>query len=1477
MFASENNAAKPACESADLAPASDSSMSRNQIAQSLGVKDPTWFKQTQDRGLGSAAYRRNQDDASDASSMTGTMRLPGMSRTSTVEPETRKSAPPDSVRSSSPSIGGSIRGTSRQGQNHSSSVSVSSNSAIRSLLPTMANQRFEPPTSDTISSSDGDTSSIGRTLAMSPSQGRISPERMDRPTSPTKGLGGFVQSAMMKRSDSVSKRWSAQAGPGLSRGNSVASNTSGYGTSRYPRGGITPLTESRPNSISRENSPAINSRPGSSHSNTTVTQSLAENERPGTSTSLASNKSESTFSEKLAKPARESKSPPPAAETAMSPPASPSKRWSPSKASWLENAINKPDSPKVKMPAPQQPAWMADIARAKQQRGSVDLSRGTNFKEVTIGGLVRSPPPGAGYKPPSISGLPSGFSAGVAVKPRTGSSDDLGQKNGTPEVAEENVGSGASSLLLASSPKPSSNEMSWSEIKEAALGKDGQQSSPSANRGSSGIGSRTISPTAMKSKPETPPKKDFRSTLKLRPVNGDANSKDEPEFKNVFGKLKRTQTQNYKAPDELKDNIMRGKAGLAQTGGPKKTERKDEFKESILQKKQGMVAPSASTRITSASSKIPDQTIPEAMAKKKGLTRSESLLSNGSTEGEKEMIKPEALAKLQHLRDKPKPVPPETQSGPSAASQQEPRAKSPLGGTFASSLAGILQRGPSPMAGKPSGAPPSESIAENASMPTASAEPASAGPQLTHATKARAKGPKRRLPKASKNDVAVETEPSSPASQSKQLFTENKPTTVSNAQSSPTSSSKLEARPLSNITNNNRKIAQPNSPRKPSTSIALTGDIAPASSVSQSPIKKPEAKISPTVKQKPVISPKLDKRPNASISISESLSDTPSNRSNVQEPRLSAFPSASEQQKRGIEPQESARPLSSVRGAAALWGQSPEPTQSSQPKSPVRLPTRRDEEAALEEAGLNPKEPVGLGIKTSVRQPEPSLDCKPASPAAQSPKSPPLPGKKSLSIAGLAASTSLQPPITTQSTRSTPSQPTVESELFADIFDEVPNLRNNANVDTQAVVNSRASDESSQKIKTLRKQIFEVTSNGKSVPVPSQQEHVLFEDSLYLCTHVFGSPSGQRTTEVYLWCGDGVSSSSVEDAQIFAKKVVKDINGRLILLKQGKETSNFFQALGGIVIIRRGRAASSSGSAATYMLCGRQHVGQIAFDEVDFTARSLCKGFPYIVSTQSGKLYLWKGSGSGADELGCARLIGMDIGLTGEIEEVDEGKEPAAFWQSFQGGRRDVNGASSAQHWHLKPSCEQYATRLFAVNVELPRPKSSSGFMSWGRRGSAPSNDTNTASTPQIKEIMPFAQSDLVDDGVFVLDTFFEIYVYVPYPLQVKTGLVTDERLSSIFTIRSLAPAPQHKSTKSAAFRAALVFAQEYGILAASAEDRPFVPVSSVVICSRSGSGSGNEVENIPEGMQRAFRKWDGKNIAECRVLPLTAALEATG
>jgi len=60
-----------------------------------------------------------------------------------------------------------------------------------------------------------------------------------------------------------------------------------------------------------------------------------------------------------------------------------------------------------------------------------------------------------------------------------------------------------------------------------------------------------------------------------------------------------------------------------------------------------------------------------------------------------------------------------------------------------------------------------------------------------------------------------------------------------------------------------------------------------------------------------------------------------------------------------------------------------------------------------------------------------------------------------------------------------------------------------------------------------------------------------------------------------------------------------------------------------------------------------------------------------------------------------------------------------------------------------------------------------------------------------------------------------------------------------------------------AAFRNALDFAQEYAILAAGMEDRPFVPISTVVL------------EGIPRDLKSVFRKWrDGASPTVMHVSP---------
>jgi hypothetical protein len=84
---------------------------------------------------------------------------------------------------------------------------------------------------------------------------------------------------------------------------------------------------------------------------------------------------------------------------------------------------------------------------------------------------------------------------------------------------------------------------------------------------------------------------------------------------------------------------------------------------------------------------------------------------------------------------------------------------------------------------------------------------------------------------------------------------------------------------------------------------------------------------------------------------------------------------------------------------------------------------------------------------------------------------------------------------------------------------------------------------------------------------------------------------------------------------------------------------------------------------------------------------------------------------------------------------------------------------------------------------------------------------------------------------------------------------------------------------QSHAFSTALLFAHEYGMLAASTEDRPFIPVSTVVL------------EGVPRDMKAVFRHWRDDRVTDTnalmagklgrgkslRIVGLGAALKATG
>ncbi|OKL56055.1 hypothetical protein UA08_08629 [Talaromyces atroroseus] len=1416
----------------------DVTPSRSQISQALSSKDPTWFRQTADREKSSLALRRSAENTmSETSSTEGSFRLPGLTRDSTAEPEKARDWVGED-RSRSPSRASSTFAANSSIGNRYSSVSSVSTSGLGSPVP-LSTQRLDARKTEQQPSNDD-------RAPLSPS--RTSPERS---VSPTKGLGGFVQSAMMKRSDSISKRWSVQSPANLSRSNSIVSNRSGVGRSAF---GSDMLPDPKP---IREHSPLSPSRPGSSHSEATVVhhtksngvkdndQEKIQGDTSFTKPSLHTRTRSSVSSVKTGTDEAIHGDVEP--QTPRSPSKSiDQKRWSPTKSSWLESALNRPESPRTKTtPVTQQPAWLRDLSKARQSRASVDLGRPASSGEATPSGLMRSPQIGSHSKSPSASQITiSNINATVssATEDRATPDNDKNAQLSTSDVKDNiEITPNDSNESVAATSEVDSKPSSISKAPPPALPNKPKTVAVTTDHGVS------------HAKPQ-PGVVDFRSNLRRREATSGSPTQAEPEFKNVFGKLRKTEKSNYKAPDVFKDNIMKGKAALNATGGPKKSDRVDEFRESILKQKDAMKAGGGSIRRTGEENgSIPSKPpvpIPEALSRRTHLTRTDSTKSNLSSfsstsptksselEGRPRPLsvstsqtggnspsvesspqlplaastiepkKPlnmdpnarerepdsEASSLLAVLTEENKnketgppvrPLPSKVLVGASTKTTAEPRGlttKGHIADRLNPALAGMLSRGPPRSGGE------TENSANNilsTSLPTPSTQEPEPKPRatLTHMTKGRARGPKRRLPASNKSGPKQAKEEGGRSrtelneeKKSVSESVERKPSSE-NVRSPPVPAKKLDTRPV-----------LPSIPDEPA--VERRKPLIPSKSpdIPKSVLISPDSKASPLSKEQSV----SNQPSNILLSKSHTSPAIPPKSGSLRKVSTSSDKNPPSNEKPTPPPKSA--PLPST------------PTPSNATPSPSFTSKLKD--TIVNSANTSPLQTrfgLGMGLGSSFFQsrPESPLGNKKSSQLNKSPASPPVPPKKNLTISSQVSDGTRRPSLTSPVPRTSES-----AGVISEFFDTVPKSSDRVDIDPQLVLTTETDE---LKTRTIRKQIWEITGDGKKQDLPIHQEYILFEGSM---------------TEAYLWLGDEVAEAAMEDAQIFARRVARENGARLELIRQGKEPAKFVEALGGIMITRRGSSSRSS-SSALYMLCGRRHLGQIAFDEVDVSRRSLCSGFPFVISAKFGKLYLWKGKGSGADEVGGARLIGMNLGLTGEIEEVSEGEEPESFFDVFPDSKT-AEPMVTSEHWHLKPRHDKYRCRLLRIDHMLGQK---GGF--WNRRGSS---SPVTRPNDTVQEIDPFCQKDLRFSEIYILDAFFEIYVIIG----------------------------RDAKSRPAEFASALVFAHEYGILAVSLQDRPFIPKSYVAM------------GGIPDCCTVAFRKWDRKLWATTpHILPLNAAIEA--
>ncbi|KAK0936280.1 hypothetical protein LTR29_012118 [Friedmanniomyces endolithicus] len=1466
--------------------------SRDQIAASLGSRDPAWFRQTAERGNGSAAYRKSKDEASAGQSMASSTRvLPGLARDTPTEPARRASpAPVENARSEVTSAPNSARdsGIASSRVSATPSSSTLNKADLKSLLAEDEGQRQASPMSDQTSSTGAEQhTDLSRNLSISSSQARLA-SAAERPSSPTKGMGGFVQSAMMKRSDSVSKRWSAQPGASLSRQNSTVSSRSGYNGLQGSRS--MPRLEPTPSSREASSEPA--SRPTSSSSNlTTLTQQRDGDDvfvKPALPHHSRSKSVASTYGTTADDNA-----------AAASPPSSPSKRFSPTKSSWIESALTKPESPRPSTARNAQPGWMANIAKAKAERASAESTprTGTPRPAGEQGSRPASPVKSASAPfGPSLLRSASSRSLAGAVRsstpplmrtPVAAPREVPATDESTPShLTEPSKTDGTEASVPQVEPTPErqlsngrtltapQSELTPEELPDATK----TRTAPHSGNHESIVSPSPPTPNKLqpevptKPKPETAakPQTDFRNALRSRPA-GETKSQGTPEFLSKFGQLRKTQPEKYVAPDILRDNITRGKADLARTGGPVKTPRRDELKESLLAKKEdwkkakeeGRELPGqVHERKTSAGVPVTPPK-PEALAKREWLGRSgDGGRAAGSPEKGREAT-PEALTRQRTLREEVKAEPAQAKPptiAPHDHATSEPLSKQPaviehipapataepssrLAARFNPGLAGLLARGPpsasTSNAPSRSGSPgvpqrattlPSGEGASEMAM-----EGSSEGP-LKDMRKGRARGPKKRRGGgeagagvgAGAEDVgadeavmaapesAVKEEGEAPLSvpavkprappgsmaalMAASLAKAAEPQSAGRA----SDKSAMPAEPITAFAKpEEREGRKPATPAKPSSAFVKQeqreAQMPATPAKSSSAFAKPEEREV----QKPATPAKslafsmkpsraVQEPPKSDVAKPSRTTHEPAE-SNV--PIFSGFASknrAPPTPKPEDNKENSDETLPSVKSAASFWGRQPSPKKADAPPQ-ILLPSQRDEEAAMRSAGLLASSHSGAsssngssnGLGISVEKRNGGSQATPPGSAGL----PPKPMRSSRTVSGQLMEASVNKGASRLMPTARPS--TDAEKLLARTFGVVPTSDVPLMIDTRALM-SEEQGRPATEVKTLRRTTQEILPDGSVIALRQQEQYTLFDSSVYICTHTYLTATSTKQTQLFIWSGTAASLSALSHAQTAAKKVPRDSSTLLPLqpINQGHEPATFSQALGGILITRRGAPLRA---AKQYILCGRQHLGHVVFDEVDFGLASLCAGFVFLISypvtLQRTDLYLWKGSACAMEEVCAARLVGMEISEMGGIVEVEQGGEGPGFLGTFgpETVKEGIPGSSAV--WEGKAGApERFEVCLYRVEEVVQKVSLFAGLLSrrpsWNSRPpplSRSASQDGSEVEVEAKRISPFTQTDLEAEGIYVLDAYGELYILIG-PLFASTP----ERVRDVLLAQSL-------------------------------------------------------------------------------------------
>jgi hypothetical protein len=282
-------------------------------------------------------------------------------------------------------------------------------------------------------------------------------------------------------------------------------------------------------------------------------------------------------------------------------------------------------------------------------------------------------------------------------------------------------------------------------------------------------------------------------------------------------------------------------------------------------------------------------------------------------------------------------------------------------------------------------------------------------------------------------------------------------------------------------------------------------------------------------------------------------------------------------------------------------------------------------------------------------------------------------------------------------------------------------------------------DDGSGRVEVFRVENFELQ------PVPKEFYGQFYGGDSYVIVYKYTKPNSSRELcIIYFWQGETSTADERGASALLAKKLDDEMGGAATQVRvvQGKEPAHFRQIFKGRMVVHSGGKASAfknkssedtydTDGVALFLVHGSSELNTYA-KQVAEAASSLNSCDSFVLVTPK-EVFSWNGRFSSEEEHAVAHTIAQTLASsyngTGDriVTTIHEGHESEEFW-TFLGGKGDYSDEHTADEAAREP-------RLFHCS--------------------------NATGVFRVEEVEQYQQEDLLQDDVFILDVFTQLFVWI--------------------------------------------------------------------------------------------------------------------